>query len=153
MRHSAAADLLNAPHILLVDDNRNGLIVRKALLQEIGYQVETAENGEQALALVGKATFDVIVTDYRMPRMNGAELIEKLRRSDPQARIIMLSGFVDALALCEQSTGADIVLAKSSNEPAHLVRSIKRLLNRPKTRKPPASQKAPAAAKTKAVVR
>ena len=45
-------------------------------------------------------------------------------------RIILLSGFVEPLGLTEENTGADAVIAKSVNEPAHLVRSVKRLMNR-----------------------
>ena len=55
--------------------------------------------------------------------------------------IILLSGFVEPLGLTEQNTGADAVIAKSSNEPAHLVRSVKRLVNRA-LRKPPARKRA-----------
>ena len=82
-----------------------------------------------------------------MPRMNGAELIQRIRKLNPNARIILLSGFVEPLGLTEENTGADAVIAKSSNEPAHLPRWVKRLVNRG-TRKPPATQKsAPARAK------
>jgi DNA-binding NarL/FixJ family response regulator len=76
--------------------------------------------------------------------MNGAELIVRIRKVDPQARVILLSGQVEALALTAENTGADAVLAKSAGEAAQLARTIKRLLNRPAARKPPASQKAPA---------
>ena len=135
------------PHILLVDDNRDGLLVRRTLLEELGYAVSIAPNGEEGLKLFESANFDVVVTDYRMPRMNGAELIQRIRKLNPLARIILLSGFVEPLGLTEENTGADAVIAKSSNEPAHLTRWVKRLLNRA-VRKPPATQKmAPARAK------
>jgi CheY-like chemotaxis protein len=131
----------STPNILLVDDNRDGLLVRRSLLEEIGCCVQIAANGEEGLKLFEAATFDVIVTDYRMPLMGGGELIQRIRLLDPNARIILLSGFVEPLGLTEQNTGADAVIIKSSNEPAHLVRSVKRLLNRG-LRKPPGSQKA-----------
>ena len=137
------------PHsnILLVDDNRDGLLVRRSVLEELGYGVSVARNGEEGLKLFESASFDVVVTDYRMPRMDGAELIQRIRKLNPNARIILLSGFVDPLGLTEESTGADVVIAKSANEPAHLTRGVKRLLNRT-TRKPPATQKSsPARAK------
>jgi CheY-like chemotaxis protein len=135
------------PNILLVDDNRDGLLVRRTVLEELGYCVSIALNGEEGLKLYQSASFDVVVTDYRMPRMNGAELIQRIRKLNPHARIILLSGFVEPLGLTEENTGADVVVAKSSNEPAHLTRWVKRLLNRA-TRKPPATQKiAPARAK------
>jgi CheY-like chemotaxis protein len=131
----------STPSILLVDDNHDGLLVRRCLLEEIGCCVQTALNGEEGLKLFKAAKFDVVVTDYRMPRMNGAELIQRIRLLDPNARIILLSGFVEPLGLTEQNTGADAVIAKSASEPAHLVRTVKRLTNRA-VRKPPVSQQA-----------
>jgi CheY-like chemotaxis protein len=128
------------PNILLVDDSRDGLLVRRALLEELGYTVQIAINGEEGLKLFQSSAFDVVVTDYRMPLMDGRELIERIRQVDPNARVIMLSGFVEPLGLTEQNTGADAVIAKTSNEPAHLLRSVKRLVHRG-ARKPPASQK------------
>ena len=132
--------LAATPNVLLVDDSADGLLVRRSLLEEAGCCVQIAIDGEQGLKLFEGFRFDVVVTDYRTPRMNGVELIGKLRKLDPDARVILLSGFVDPLGLTEQNTGADAVIAKSSNEPAHLVRWVKRLMNRA-LRKQPASQK------------
>ena len=134
----------STPNILLVDDNCDGLLVRRCLLEEIGCCVQTAANGEEGLNLFQTFKFDVVVTDYRMPRMNGGELIQRIRLLDPNARIILLSGFVEPLGLTEQNTGADAVVTKSASEPATLVRTVKRLMNRI-VRKPPGSQKGPAA--------
>lgn len=131
------------PNVLLVDDNRDGLLVRRSLLEELGYHVQVARNGEEGLKLFESSNFDVVVTDYKMPRMNGVEFIELVRKRNPNARIILLSGFVEPLGLTEENTGADVVIAKSSNEPAHLVRWIKRLVNRATPRKPVATQKKP----------
>jgi CheY-like chemotaxis protein len=133
------------PSILLVDDNLDGLLVRRSLLEELGYRVQSAKNGEEGLKLFQAGTFDVVVTDYRMPRMNGVELIVRIRQLNPTARIILLSGFVEPLGLTEENTGADAVIAKSCNEPAHLLRWVKRLVNRATTRKPVSSHRATAA--------
>jgi CheY-like chemotaxis protein len=112
------------------------------LLEELGYSVQIAINGEEGLKLFESSNFDVVVTDFRMPRMDGRELIVRIRQLDPNARVIMLSGFVEPLGLTEQNTGADAVIAKTFNEPAHLLRSVKRLVHRT-ARKPAASQKNP----------
>jgi CheY-like chemotaxis protein len=125
------------PHILLVDDNRDGLLVRRSLLEEVGYRVEIATDGEEGLKLFESFPFDVVVTDYRMPRMDGAQLIQRIRQLNPNARIILLSGFVDPLGLTEQATGADVVIAKTSREPVYLLSWVKRLINRSAPRKPP----------------
>jgi CheY-like chemotaxis protein len=126
--------------ILLIDDSRNGLLVRSALLEDMGCAVEMADNGEEGLKLFQSKCFDVVVTDYRMPGMNGVEVIAKIREIQPHARIILLSKMAEPLGLNEANTGADAVLAKSSNEVSLLPRTVKRLLNRP-VRKPSSSQK------------
>ena len=133
------------PNILLINRNRDGLLVRGLLLKDLGYGVAVAQTGEEGLKLFEASAFDVVVADYRMPRMNGVELIERIRAINPKARVILLSGQVEALALTTENTGADVVLAKSASEAVQLARSIKRLMNRPAERKPPASQKRTAA--------
>jgi CheY-like chemotaxis protein len=130
----------STPNVLLIDDNSDGLLVRRSLLEEAGCRVTLARSGEEGMALFGSAAFELTVTDYRMPGgIDGIEVIRRIRSSQPQARVILLSGFVEPLGLNVENTGADAVIAKSANEPANLVRSVKRLLNRP-SRKPPASQ-------------
>ena len=130
-----------APRVLLVDDNRDGLVVRTLLLEEAGFQVQAAACAVEALDLFSSTRFDVVVTDYRMPGMNGAELIERLRASNANTRFIVLSGFVEPLGLTEANTGADAVIAKSANEGAHLLRWVKRLAST-SFRKPMGTQNA-----------
>src|SRR5450759_1157797 len=108
-----SSSIPSTPNILLDDDSSDGLLVRRCLLAEIGCRVETAVNGEEGLKLFQRRKVDVVETDYRIPRMNGAELIQRIRLLDPNARIILLSGFVEPLGLTEENTGADAVIAKS----------------------------------------
>jgi len=128
-------------HVLLVDDNRDGLLARKALLQEQGLIITTATNGEDAFEVFGKGKFDLLVTDFKMPKMNGIELIRRIRPLQPELGIILLSGFVEALGLDEKSTGADVVINKGAHEIPHLLRSTARLLSRQPAKRPAASQK------------
>jgi CheY-like chemotaxis protein len=134
-------DRTNPARILLVDDNKGGLSARKAILEELGHRVVTAAGGEEALDHFSKGKFDLVVTDHRMGKMSGVELIKKLRGIEPGVSIILLSGFVGALGLTESSTGADMVLAKSANEVSHLIRAVSRLLKPKAARKPAATQK------------
>lgn len=124
--------------ILLVDDNPHGLSARKSVLQELGATVVTCAGPSEALEMFEEKPFDLVVTDYKMPRMNGHELIARLRKLAPAVPVILISGFADSLGLNEDNTGADVVIMKSNNEVAHLVRNVSRLLRR---RKPPQSQK------------
>jgi len=138
--------------ILLVDDNAGGLAARKSVLEELGHKVLTATSGADALEQFAAHPFDLVVTDYRMPRMDGLELISRLRGQSPSLPIVLLSGFTEALGLAEASTGADVVLQKSANEVSHLVRAVNRLLRRkPPTKKPPTGQPAQLKAKRKTV--
>jgi CheY-like chemotaxis protein len=92
--------------------------------------VQTSGTAAEALELCGKRSFDVVVTDYKMPKMNGVELIVRLRKLHPATSVILISGFTDTLGLDEASTGADIVLQKSNNEVPQLIRAVNRLLRK-----------------------
>ena len=116
--------------ILLVDDNSLGLAARRSVLEELGHRVLTSPTAVDALELCGKHSFDVVVTDYKMPKMNGIELIGRLRKLYPSTAVILISGFTDTLGLDEASTGADVVLQKSNNEVAQLIRAVNRLLRK-----------------------
>ena len=139
--------------ILLADDNIDGLKARKTLLEELGYRIFTAANGEDALDQFGRQKFDLVVTDYKMPCMDGLELIARLRKKAPEVPIILISGFVDTLGLNEENTGADAVIQKAANEVSHLKHAVARLLRPKAPRKPARSQSAasPLKAKHKAV--
>jgi ATP-dependent Lon protease len=126
--------------ILLVDDNKLGLSARKCVLEELGHTIWTAANGVDALEQFASRKFDLVVTDYKMPRMDGLELIAGLRKTSPELPVILISGFVDALGLSEENTGADVVIQKSANEVSHLVRSVGRLLRRKPVKKPAGSE-------------
>ena len=141
MRQSSIAKSGVNTHVLLVDDNRDGLLARKALLQEQGFEITTATSGEEALEIFAKGTFDMLITDFKMPKMNGIELIRRVRPLQPALPIILLSGFVEALGLDEKSTGADVVINKGAHEIPYLLRSVARLSARNVAKRPPASQK------------
>jgi CheY-like chemotaxis protein len=120
----------------MVDDNEHGLIARKNVLKQEGFESITARSAEEGLELLQTHRFDLVVTDYRMGGMDGIEFIAQLRQRSPGTPVILLSGFVEPLGLDEHSTGADAVLSKSANEAASLVRTVNRLLTRRPMRKP-----------------
>jgi len=126
--------------ILIVDDNSLGLAARRSVLEELGHKVFTSGAPQDALELCGKQRFDLVVTDYKMPKMNGIEFISRLRKQQPTLGVILISGFTDTLGLNESNTGADIIIQKSSQEVGHLIRAVNRLLRKPPSKKPAASQ-------------
>jgi CheY-like chemotaxis protein len=140
-------ETLPSARILLVDDNKLGLIARKSVLGELGHRITTASEGQEALDRFSRDKFDLVITDYKMPRMNGLELIVRIRERAPTVPIILVSGYVDGLGLTEANTGADVVIPKSAHEVPQLVRSVNRLLRRNAPKKPARAQRPPAKAK------
>ena len=80
----------------------------------------------------------MVVTDYRLDGMNGGELIKLIRGSDSPARVILLSGFIGALGLNEENTGADELILKSNKEVPELLRAVRKLAHQTPRRRPPA---------------
>jgi CheY-like chemotaxis protein len=128
MKKSNVLTPVSTFRILLVDDNRNGLLARKSILEEHGFLVSACSSPDEAFAVFNKTAYDLVITDYRMPLMNGTQLIGKIRDLNSGIPIVLISSMVDALGLNEKNTGADAVVAKSANEIAHLIRAVNRLL-------------------------
>jgi two-component system response regulator AtoC len=93
--------------VLVVDDEENLRLVTRSFLRRDGYEVETAGNGEEALALIENFGPDYILTDVRMPKMGGLDLLTTLKAKGHEATVIVMSayGSVD-LAIEAMKAGA-----------------------------------------------
>ncbi len=78
-------------HILVADDDRNTRRLLQAVLENAGYRVFTAENGEQALEVMDKQHIDLVVLDIMMPKMDGYEFTSTLRENSNTLPILMVS--------------------------------------------------------------
>jgi response regulator RpfG family c-di-GMP phosphodiesterase len=81
------------PRILVVDDER---FIREILAEFLGmegYLVRTAEDGSSALTEIGRSHYDLVITDLKMPKMGGMELLEEVARIDPSALTVIMTGF------------------------------------------------------------
>ena len=95
MEHLAVKVLMmnRKPRVLVVDDEE---IARKNLahvLAKEGYDVATAADGEAALRELDTAEFDVVITDLKMGRIDGMELLDRVRVRHPDTRVIMVTGY------------------------------------------------------------
>ena len=79
--------------VLVVDDEENLRLVLKTFLKRQGYQVEVADNGASALGLVESFGPDFILTDVRMPRMGGMDLLQTLKAKGNEATVIVMSAY------------------------------------------------------------
>ena len=106
------------PSILLVDDEPDFSAGLCDILGELSYDVAVASDGLSALELARVQPFDVAVVDYRLPGMNGVELMAQLRRAQPPARTVLLSAYVShEVAAAARQTGCHIVLNKPVDLP------------------------------------
>jgi len=82
-----------SPRILIVDDEEHIRKILTIMLSKKGYQTETAASGREALELAGQKPFDVVITDLRMPGMDGLELLRRLKELDADLTIIIITAF------------------------------------------------------------
>ncbi len=93
--------------VLVVDDEENLRLVLRTLLKRHGYEVETAPTGEEALVLVDSFGPDVVLTDVRMPKMGGLDLLATLKAKGNEATVIVMSAYGNMdLALEAMKAGA-----------------------------------------------
>jgi len=79
--------------ILCIDDHWNGLIGRKMLLEQSGYEVLEASGGDEGLKLFRSHPVDAVVVDYQMPGMNGDVVAAKMKRINSHVPIMLLSAY------------------------------------------------------------
>jgi len=100
-------------HILLAEDDDRLRQLITLQMESMGHTVESAADGTQALDILNKSSFDLILTDLSMPRLNGIALVEAARQVTAEIPVIMLTGY-GAMLLPdgERPPGVDILLAK-----------------------------------------
>jgi len=79
--------------ILIIDDEESIRIATAAILEEEGYQVDTASNGKEAIEKASSNLYNAALIDYRLPDMEGTELLTSLRETTPRMIKIMVTGY------------------------------------------------------------
>ena len=79
--------------ILTIDDDPAMLDLMKFQLQEEGYEVAVAETSTAALELLGRQNFDLVLTDFQLPDLDGIELVKRSKALAPDTEIIMVTGY------------------------------------------------------------
>ena len=106
----------DSAHILVVDDEGAIRYSISKTLQRVGYQVSAASSGEEALDMLGEQTFDVVLTDIRMPGLTGVELLAKIKEKAPDAIVILMTGYASLGTAVESlRLGAHDYLIKPSS--------------------------------------
>ena len=99
--------------ILIVDDEPSVRSAIQMMLKYYGYSAQAVDDGHQALESCETGEFDLVITDYMMPGMNGGELASRIKQRWPDQKIIMVTAFAeDFLAGSVHAKLVDCVLSK-----------------------------------------
>ncbi|TET95138.1 MAG: response regulator [Candidatus Zixiibacteriota bacterium] len=102
----------NKKSVLIVDDEE---IIRNFLSEVLGekYDVSLASDGDEAIEQIKKRRFDLIITDLKMPRVPGEEVVKFAQQQDPTSRVIVISGFSNLYMVSQSiNNGACAFLSK-----------------------------------------
>jgi DNA-binding NtrC family response regulator len=135
LKNSCGAEIMTIGKILVVDDEANARTALAEILKDEGYSVETAADGFKALPKLRDFSPDVVLTDLKMPGMDGLELIGKVQELDPEIGVVIMTAFgaVDTAVQAMQKGAADY-LTKPLNANELLI-VLQRTLERCKLRR------------------
>ncbi len=106
-------NISDIPRILVVDDEQRMCDSLDTLLTKAGYQVQTAGDGKMALELYRNSNFDLVISDIKLPEMTGIELLQSIRKGDPNAMVILMTAYASLdTALAAINMGAYDYLMK-----------------------------------------
>ncbi len=81
------------PTVLVVDDDRGHSEALAKIFKRAGYRVRTAGDGKEALGILTDRPFDLVITDMRMPHMNGLDLLRNIRAMSPHVPVLIVTAF------------------------------------------------------------
>ncbi|MFN4219725.1 MAG: sigma-54-dependent transcriptional regulator, partial [bacterium] len=115
-------------NLLIVDDEVDILNVLKFLLEKEGYRVDTALNGEEALSKIKKKTYDIVLTDLRMPGIDGMELLERIKEEASETDVVIMTAYasIDSAVTAIKKGASDYIVKPFINEDVKM--RIKRIL-------------------------
>ncbi len=104
--------------VLIVDDEKNYTLILSAVLEEEGLETLTANSGLEALEILKNSDVDLVLTDMKMPSMDGIELLERIKAKDPELPVIMMTahGTVDKAVEAMQKGAYTYILKPFDNE-------------------------------------
>jgi DNA-binding NtrC family response regulator len=116
-------------NILVVDDEDALRNVLSSELQSEGYSVVSAADGDEAISTLQQKTFDLVLLDIKMPRVDGFEVLRFIKEKYPKTKVIMLTGFADLKnAIESKKLGAEDFVSKPYDL-VDLLTTIERVLS------------------------
>lgn len=117
--------MTQAAQILIVDDEASIRLTLSALLKRAGYDVTPAENGPEAIALLERQAFDLMLVDLKMPGMDGMQVVAAARKRQPDLAIIVLTGHGSLETAIEGLHQGVFDYLLKTTEPAQVIERVK----------------------------
>lgn len=123
------------PCILVVDDEPAVRHFLRTILTRLDYQVETAASGGEALKMVEERSYDVVLTDLIMPRVDGLKVIQGVKEKSPDTEVVVITGYPSSESIVAATRAGAVDYLPKSPDPEHLavllekameIRSLKR---------------------------
>lgn len=93
------------PRIFVVDDEEGMREFLAIVLQKEGYEVETAKSGEEALSRMKKGKFDLVITDLKMKKISGLDVLHKIKEKDPEIGVVLITAYASTQSAVEAMKG------------------------------------------------
>ncbi len=119
---------MEKPNILVVDDEKDICMALNILLTKEGYTVKEAYNGEQALERIRQENFDIVLTDIKMEKMDGFEVLKQAQQVSPESSVVMMTAFASVGSAVEamRAGASDYITKPFINDEIRL--TIRRIL-------------------------
>jgi DNA-binding response OmpR family regulator len=118
--------------ILVVDDEKNIRLTLSQALETLGVEIDTASNGEEALAKLNEKEFGLILLDIRMPGMDGMEVLRRVREIRPDIRIIMTTAYGTIESAVEAMKLGAVDFLQKPFDPEEIRELVSRVMDREK---------------------
>ncbi|MGM0645416.1 MAG: sigma-54-dependent transcriptional regulator [Thermodesulfobacteriota bacterium] len=107
-----------ATHILIIDDEKNYLLLLETMLTEEGYAVTTQQDPQLALDYLGESEVDVVITDMKMPQISGQKVLEEVKRHHPHIPVLIMTAFgsIDGAVEAMKCGAFDYITKPFSND-------------------------------------
>jgi YesN/AraC family two-component response regulator len=99
--------------VLIVDDELHIRKILRRMVRQAGYSVTEAASGDEAIGYLDSDGYDIVISDIRMPHMDGMQLLNRIKRHHPETSVVMMTGYAGEFPVSQvMSAGADHYLAK-----------------------------------------
>jgi DNA-binding NtrC family response regulator len=116
--------------ILVIDDDESIRTMLALILEDEGFSIDTAQNGEEAVAKSNAEFYNLAIVDFKLPDVEGTKLLLMLRKTEPRMMKIMLTGYPTVQNAAEAAkNGADAFMVKPADPPV-LIGKIRELLKK-----------------------